>query len=252
MEITNRNEGRVLADVGAGRIVAAFASLGAAAIHIASAADHHAEWWVAGVFFYAVGAFQTGWAVAALRASGRVVMLLGLLANAGVIAMWAVSRTAGVPVGPSAGVPEEVTRVGATAVAFEVVICLVALWQMRRRASRGFASSLRAVVLVGAASAVVVGMTVPAVEGAVSHSHSHGTAEESAPHGDDGHHDGHRDGDDAGHNQGTEPQETRPGTDADGDATEEASPAPSAHESSTPEPSKEPADHGHDDEPHGH
>ncbi|MCH0542346.1 hypothetical protein I3F58_22895 [Streptomyces sp. MUM 203J] len=244
---TRRNsETRVLADVGAGRVVAAFASLGAAAIHVASAADHYAEWWLAGVFFYAVGAFQAGWAMAALWASGRGVMLLGLLANAGVIAMWAVSRTTGIPVGPGAGVPEEITRVGVTAVAFELVICLVAVWRLWRRASRGFASSLQAVLLVGAAGAAVTGMTLPAVEGAMSHSHSHGTAEESAPHDDDGHHDGEG----AGGGESHEPQEPHPGS--DGAEGAESSPAPSAQEPDTPKTSTEPAGDGHDDEPHGH
>lgn len=220
MEIKNRHASRTMADVGVGRIVAAFAALGAAAIHIAAAADHYAQWWLAGVFFYAVGAFQAGWAVAALRASGSAVMLLGLLANAGVIATWTVSRTVGVPVGPSTGVSEDITRADVTAAAFEVVICLLALWHVRRRAARGFASSLGAVVLVGITSAAVTGMTMPALESAVSHSHSHGTAEEPLPHGGDR--------DDA------EPQETRPGTD----------PTPSEE---SPE-----GGHGHDDEPHGH
>ncbi|MFP3991236.1 hypothetical protein U9R90_27975 [Streptomyces sp. E11-3] len=230
-----------MADVGAARIVAAFASLGAAAIHLASAADHYAEWWAAGVFFYAIGAFQAGWAVAVLRSSGRAVMLLGLLANAGVIATWVVSRTEGMPVGPGAGVPEGITRADATAAVFQAVICVVALWRIRQRPARGFASSMRAVLLVGAASAAVAATTMPAVETAMSHSHSHGTADESEPHGHDGDAPGHEDGD-------AEPRDTHSGT----------SPTPSADtdESGAPEPSKtekptadEP---GHDDEPHGH
>ncbi|MGW0773723.1 hypothetical protein ACWD01_08740 [Streptomyces sp. NPDC002835] len=220
----------------ASRVTAAFAALGAAAIHFASAPDHYGEWWAAGVFFYAVGAFQTGWAVAALRRPGPVVMLLGLLGNAGVTAIWAVSRTVGSPVGPGAGVPEDIGRAGITAGAFQVVICLVALWHVKRRNPRGFASSVRAVLMVGAASAAVVGLTMPAVETAMSH--SHGTAEESAPHG--------HEGDDE---HGSDPGE--PATPRGGEAD------PTSPDSSTPKPgeppsSGEPADPGHDDEPHGH
>ncbi|UQA97373.1 hypothetical protein [Streptomyces halobius] len=248
MEIRNNNASRVMADVGAGRIAAAFASLGAAAIHLASAPDHYAEWWPAGVFFYAIAVFQAGWAPAALRPSGRAVMLLGLLANAGSIALWAVSRTAGIPVGPSAGVPEAISRVGVTTVAFETVICLVALWYVPRRTPRGFASSLRAVVLVGAAGAAVTGVTVPAVEGAMNHSHSHShrtVEDEQTPHGhneDDGHDDVH-------------PENTHSGSTAPDPGTEEASATHSAEESgATTEPSEQPADDepGHDDTPHGH
>ncbi|MGW0735010.1 hypothetical protein [Streptomyces sp. NPDC002851] len=221
----------------AARVIAAFAALGAAVIHLASAPDHYGEWWPAGVFFYAVGALQIGWALAALRWPGPAVMLLGLLGNAGVMAIWAVSRTVGVPVGPSSGVPEGISRAGITAVAFEAVVCLVALWHVKRRNPRGFASSLRAVLVVGAASAAVVGLTMPAVETALSH--SHGTAGDSGPHGhedDDGHH--------------AEPEESPVPSDGEAD-TGESSPG-SGSEPGEPPSSEKPTDPGHDDEPHGH
>ncbi|WP_415952357.1 hypothetical protein [Streptomyces sp. KLOTTS4A1] len=234
-----------MADVGAGRILAAFASLGAAAIHFAAAPDHYAEWWAAGVFFYAVGAFQAGWTLAVLRASGTAVMLLGLVANAAVIATWAVSRTLGMPVGPGAGVPEEVTRVGVTVVFFQAVVCLVALARLRRRPARGFASSFRAVVLVGAAGAMVTGLTMPAVEGALSHSHSEADGPTSHSHDEDDTHGG-EETPPSGTGSGTGSQD---GTKADAEETT----APSAEESPTTQPAEEPADgHGHDDEPHGH
>ncbi|WP_101258754.1 hypothetical protein [Streptomyces barkulensis] len=227
--------------VGADRVLAAFASMGAAAIHVAAAADHYDRWWISGLFFYATGAFQAGWSVIALRTGRPSGMVIGLLVNVAVIVTWAVSRTVGVPVGPGAGVPEHIGRAGVTAVAFEVVVCLVAARYVRRRAARGFTSSLRAVVLAGVAASAVTGVTVPAVESAVSH--SHGTAEEpSAPHG---HGDG---GGGEGH-----------GEDGDG------APEPDAGTAST-QPAERPADggqdgqdgqdghggDGHDDGPHGH
>ncbi|MBO8186484.1 hypothetical protein [Streptomyces spirodelae] len=217
----------------AGRVLATFASLGAAAIHFASVPDHYTEWWAAGVFFCAVGAFQAGWALAALRACGKVAMLSGLVVNAAVIATWGISRTAGVPFGPGAGVPEGVTRVGVTATAFEVAVCLVALWRLRGRPARGFASSFQAVALAGAAGAVVTGLTMPAVEGAMSHGHGHG--EESAPHDHD---EGNADEDEDREpgRTGSDPEET-----------------PSAGQSPTSEPAEDPAgEHGHDGAPHEH
>ncbi|MFH0243933.1 hypothetical protein ACGRHY_16240 [Streptomyces sp. HK10] len=222
--------------VGADRVLAAFASLGAAAIHVAAAADHYDQWWVSGLFFYAAGIFQAGWSVVALRTAHPAGMVVGLLANVAVIATWAVSRTAGVPVGPGAGVPEHIGRAGITAVAFEAVVCLVAVRYVRRRVARGLASPLRAVVLAGVAASAVTGLTVPAVESAVSH--SHGTAEEpSAPHGhgDGGEGDGHDEHGDGG------------------------SPEPDAGTASSAPPGRSTGDgqdgqdgHGHGGEPHGH
>lgn len=63
-----------------------------------------------------------------------------------------------------AGVHGDIGRAGITAGAFQAVICLVAQWHVKRRNPRGFASSVRAVLLVGAASAAVVALTMPAVE----------------------------------------------------------------------------------------
>lgn len=235
MGTRSRTETRIMTDLGSGRILAAFASLGAAAIHFASAPDHYAEWLAAGVFFYAVGVFQAGWALAALRASGPAVMVLGFLANAGVIATWAVSRTEGMPFGPHTGVPEEVSRVGVTATAFEAVVCLVALFQMRRRDARGFASSFGAVVLVGLAGALVTGLTMPAVDGAMNH--THGAGEDSPSH-HGGEHGTHEE----------EHGETGPGASPE----ESATPSPEASPSSEPA-EEDPADgHGHDDGGHGH
>ncbi|WP_240134467.1 hypothetical protein [Streptomyces sp. MUM 178J] len=253
MGARSRKERRSTADPGAGRVVAAFASLGAAAIHFAAAPDHFAEWWAAGLFFYATGAFQAGWAVAALRFSGRVLMGTGLVANAGAAAVWAVSRTAGMPVGPGAGVPEETAAADVTAVVFEVVICLVAAWRLRRSTGRGFASPIRAVALAGVSGAAVMGLTVPAVQGALSHSHGHGTADESTPHGhgEDGEHgDGEPEGGDAGQPDGHKSGDPEEGSAPD---TAPASATPAPHDADTP--AEEPAEdaHGHDDdEPHGH
>jgi hypothetical protein len=175
-----------MTDVGAGGIAAAFASLGAAATHLAVAPGHFADWPASGVFFFTVAAFQAGWALAAMRAAGPPAMVAGLLVNAGSILLWALSRTAGLPAGPHPGVPEQVDRVDLTTVAFEAVVCLLALWSLRARHARGFRSSFSAAVVIGTVSAGVAGFTMPAVELAGSHSHSHGgVADEPAPHSHD-------------------------------------------------------------------
>lgn len=222
-----RNAPRVMEDTGTGRIFAAFASLGAAGIHLASAADHYNEWWLAGVFFYAVAVFQAGWAMTLLRVPGRFPMLVGLAANAGIVATWVVSRTTGIPAGPHAGEPESMGRAGITAVALEVLICLAAIGHSRRHSTRGFATSLRAAVVMGTASAAVVAATLPAVQAAAGH--GHGSAEESAPHG----------------HQGEEEQHHSP-------APEPSSPEPTGSRSSTSPESPQPSDPEHGDTPHEH
>ncbi|KPM57659.1 hypothetical protein ACG83_03335 [Frankia sp. R43] len=177
-------------DTGAGRILAAFASLGAAATHAAVAPSHFGSWPLSGVFFIATAIFQAGWALPALRQAGRRTMAAGLLVNAGSILLWLVSRTSGLPVGPHAGLPEQVDRVDLTTVSFEAVVCVVALWELWSRHARGFRSSFSAAVVIGAAGAGVTGLAIPAVELAGSHSHSHPTTDESVPHshGQDGEH----------------------------------------------------------------
>ncbi|OHV73042.1 hypothetical protein [Pseudofrankia sp. BMG5.36] len=173
-----------MTDVGACTIVAAFASLGAAATHFAVAPSHFTSWPLSGVFFLATAAFQTGWALAVLRGASPRTMKAGLLVNAGAILLWALSRTAGFPVGPHANVPEQVDRVDLTTVAFEVAVCLLALWSFRARHARGFRSSFSAAVMIGVVGAGVTGFAMPAVELAGSHGHSHGpeVTDESVPH----------------------------------------------------------------------
>ena len=177
-------ETQIMADVGAGRIAAAFASLGAAATHVAVAPSHFTDWPLSGVFFFATAAFQAGWALAVLRGASRRAMKAGLLVNAGTLLIWAISRTAGFPVGPHANVPEQVDRVDLTTVAFEAIIFLLALWSFRARHTRGFRSSFSAATMIGIVGAGVTAFAMPAVELAGSHGHGHGheVTDESVPH----------------------------------------------------------------------
>ncbi|SQD97436.1 MULTISPECIES: hypothetical protein [unclassified Parafrankia] len=171
-----------MTDIGAGRIMAAFASLGAAATHLAVAPSHFGDWQLSGMFFFATAVFQAGWALAVMRGAGGRTMAAGLLVNAGSILLWAVSRTSGLPVGPHSGMPEQIDRVDLTTVAFEAAVCVLALWCLWSRHARGFRSSLSAAVVIGAAGAGVAGLALPAVELAGSHSHGHETTDESVPH----------------------------------------------------------------------
>jgi len=91
----------------AGR-VAAIGSVLAAFVHYAVVPEHLSEWWAFGVFFSAIGMFQLIWAVLAYTGNERPLLLSGLAVNLGVLALWVVSRTAGLPFGPEPGEAEAV------------------------------------------------------------------------------------------------------------------------------------------------
>lgn len=116
----------------------------AAVIHLWVAPEHLAHWWAAGVFFIAVAAGQALFAAALPRRSTPGIVIAGILANLGVVALWAASRTWGLPLGPThdhaagypgglaphaAYVPEPVGLMDITATALELatVAALVSL-----------------------------------------------------------------------------------------------------------------------------
>jgi hypothetical protein len=77
-------------------------------IHIGAAVDHYGEFPLYTLVFAAMAVIQLTWAAAILRGPSRRVLLFGCAFNVGVIALWAASRTVGVPVAPRAWVPEAV------------------------------------------------------------------------------------------------------------------------------------------------
>ncbi|MCF6522841.1 hypothetical protein HOY81_07010 [Streptomyces sp. JJ36] len=239
-----------MSDIGAGRALAAFAALGSAGIHVAAGVDHYSSWWISGVFFYAAAVYQAVWGLSVLRTGGRPTMLLGLAGNAGILAVWAVSRTAGMPVGPHAGVPEHIGQAGVTSAVLEALVCLVALWHLVRPEGRGFASTARAVLLAGAMSAAVTAAAVPAGQAALSHGHGADSAGHGDEHGDghgDDHGDGHGDGHDHG---GTDDQPEPSGSPSAPSAPASPAPDPSAGGSEPADP-PEPEEPDHGDDGHG-
>jgi len=113
------------------------ASAAAGAIHIGVVPAHLREYWLFGLFFVAAGAAQAGWAFLMAARPTRALNLAGLVGNAAVVALWIVSRTLGVPVGPEPGVAEPVGVLDALSSAFEVLIVIgtIALLRSGQRAS---------------------------------------------------------------------------------------------------------------------
>jgi FtsP/CotA-like multicopper oxidase with cupredoxin domain len=106
---------------------AALLILGAAAIHFAVVPEHLQEYLPFGVFFIVAGALQTVLAAAILAWPSRRLFLAALGVSAGLVALWLLSRTAGLPIGPHPGQPEDVGIPDLMCIALEALAVLVLL-----------------------------------------------------------------------------------------------------------------------------
>lgn len=141
----------------------AAASVGAAGIHFAVIVSHFNEYRPYGVFFLALACFQAVWAILVVTTGDRRLLLLGLVVNAAVVVLWVWSRSAGLPIGPEPGVPEEIGAADVISTGLEASIVVWATLLLApvyrwREPSRH--------VVIGSAVfvwAVVIGLTVLAI-----------------------------------------------------------------------------------------
>jgi hypothetical protein len=103
-------------------IFPAVLSIGAGVIHAAVVPEHLAEAWTFGAFFILVAAFQIGWAIMVVLRPSTIAFATGAVANGAIIAVWALSRTIGLPIGPEAWIPETMSTVDVTATLMEVLL----------------------------------------------------------------------------------------------------------------------------------
>lgn len=143
----------------------ALLSVGAAVIHFAVIAQHWDEWWLTGTFFVVVAAFQLAWAALVLLRPSRFLFLTGAIVNALVVVTWIVSRTTGVPLGPSAGEPEAVGLADTLATAYELLLVAGAAALVTRRGAptRRRLRPLAAPTSTWLSAAAVVGLTALAL-----------------------------------------------------------------------------------------
>jgi hypothetical protein len=142
--------------------VAAACLLGAEGIHTAVIAEHFTEWWAEGVFFLVLSMLEGGLAAGLLLAPARPTCQAAVLASLATIAVWAWSRTTGLPIGPEAGYPEPVGRADTVATLLEALTALAlapALLRHRRpthppllgsRTHRSTAAAVAAIALTTA------------------------------------------------------------------------------------------------------
>ncbi len=151
--------------------LAAALSLAAAGIHLLAMPEHFEEWWGYGAFFLVAAAFQGLYGLVLLWRPGSSLFLLGIVANLGVVVLWLLTRTAGIPFfGPHAGEVEAVGAldVAATAAELALVVALVVLWGLARRpgsllpggAADGSASGAGSLAWRGEQILVLLGVSV--------------------------------------------------------------------------------------------
>ena len=107
-------------------------------LHVQAAFDHVSEDALFAAFFVVVALGQFAWAVLAYRNPSRRVLAFGAVANLLVAALWVLSRTRGVPLGPERWEPEAVGPPDVIATVDEVLIaiCVAASFHPRRVLTR--------------------------------------------------------------------------------------------------------------------
>ena len=141
----------------------ALGSAGAAAIHLAVAKMHFGEYTLFGVFFVGSGLAQLVWPLWLLLRRWRPLLMLGALGNGLIVALWAVDRIWGLPLGPEHWKPDPVGFGDSVTAAFEVLLvagCVVLLGRGRGRPPRG-----SAVVALVLAAVVVTTLSLLSVLG---------------------------------------------------------------------------------------
>jgi hypothetical protein len=80
-----------------------------ALIHVLAAAHHYREWALYGVFFTILAPAQAIWGGLVFQhPENRRLLTIGATVNLGVALVWAMSRTTGIPIGPTPWSPEAV------------------------------------------------------------------------------------------------------------------------------------------------
>lgn len=135
------------------RTVVIVASASAAALHFAAVRPHMGEWVPAAMFMACAGLAQFGWALWIARSAGPLATFAGVVLNTGIIGLWIVSRTEGLPFGPNAGMPEHIHGPDVLATVFEAVIVVACFSRLRPVAPSPFVMRL---VAAGAIASVAV------------------------------------------------------------------------------------------------
>ena len=111
-------------------VIASVATAGSALVHFAVAPEHFAEWWGFGLFFVLCAEVQLGWALLLGRIRSNRMLAVGIAGSLALVAVWALSRTTGLPFGPEPGVPEEIGLPDVVSVVLELITAAACAWAL--------------------------------------------------------------------------------------------------------------------------
>ena len=124
------DDGRILG------LLPAAASIGAGVIHALVVPEHLEEWWLFGAFFVLCAAFQMAWGVAWIVAPSTGLARVAIVGNGAMVAVWAASRSAGLPIGPEPWIAESIGSLDLLATGLELFIVIAAAHALRAAAAR--------------------------------------------------------------------------------------------------------------------
>jgi hypothetical protein len=131
-------------------------SWAAGLIHVAAAAGHLDEYVLYAAFFEVLALVQLGWGVALYRAPSPRLLGAGAALSVLVVALWVVSRTTGLPIGPEPWHAEAIGPLDALASADEATLAVLAVTSLRG-SGRALAFSVAACLVLLSALALTSG-----------------------------------------------------------------------------------------------
>jgi hypothetical protein len=146
---------------------------GAGILHLLAARDHTHHWYVA-TFFVLLALAQFAWGGLAAFTRSRRVLTMGIAGNLAVVAVWAFSRTTGIPLFDATRAVEPIGIADGVAVLFELTASAGAALALTlpSTALRTLVAPARIQRLVAGTAACALLLTVPAF---LTESHGHGT-----------------------------------------------------------------------------
>src|SRR5215813_226061 len=154
--------------VSSNRIVAcclAIVSLATAVIHFAVAGSHFQEYWLFGVFMLAAAWLQLAWAILATLRPSRLLLWGGILLNAGIVAVYVLTRTTGTLIGPTPHETESVGFADAFCTTAEVAVLIGCAWLLAARTDRRVPQRRLAGAVAAVGSVMAVVLSVALVDG---------------------------------------------------------------------------------------
>lgn len=102
-------------------------------IHVQAAIDHLSEVPAYTVCFVLLTGAQIAWGIALYRSPRRGLLIAGAIGSLGVLAVWVLSRTTGLPIGPERGETEQLGLLDSVASADEIALVLLVALRLSAR-----------------------------------------------------------------------------------------------------------------------